>query len=232
MTLEDELTSALIDGYQRTGEEMGYWGTRFLQAVRRNGGLATAKRMLKPRNANQRAGLDKLIEANRPDLTLEAIILQARFQPLFTRQELEIAQERLDEYGKAIEIYQATRENLYPDELQPGQKYKEGAKKLIRVNAYERNPKAREACIQAHGCRCAVCGFSFERKYGELGTGFIHVHHLKPIALTDGTYKLDAIKDLRPVCPNCHAMLHRQDPVLSIEELRDVIQRASNDIPQ
>ena len=80
MNLEDQLTAALTDGYQRSGDEVGYWGTRFIQAVRRNGGLATAKRMLKPRNAGQRKGLDALLEANRPDLTLEAIILQPAFR--------------------------------------------------------------------------------------------------------------------------------------------------------
>jgi hypothetical protein len=94
MQSDDELTNALIDGYKRAGQEVGYWGTRFLQAVRRNGGLATAKRMLKPRNANQRAGLDALLKANRPDLTLEAIILHPRFQNYFTDNELAIARSR------------------------------------------------------------------------------------------------------------------------------------------
>ena len=51
MTLAEELTSALLDGYQRAGDEVGYWGTRFLQALRRSGGLATAKRMLSRRSA-------------------------------------------------------------------------------------------------------------------------------------------------------------------------------------
>lgn len=228
MSLEDELTNALInEGYRRAGEEAGYWGTRFLQAVRRNGGLATAKRMLKPRNASQRAGLDKLIEAGRPDLTLEAIILQDKFRRLFTREELAIARERLGEYGRAIEIYQASYENLFPDELKPGQKYVEGARKQVRVNSYERNPRARKECIKAHGSNCAVCGFNFELKYGELGKGFIHTHHLKPLALTDGEYELDPVEDLRPVCPNCHAMLHRPDRMLSIEELQGILQAIS-----
>ena len=220
MLLEDELTEAFIDGYQLAGSEVGYWGRRFLQAVKRNGGLATAKRMLLPRNEGQRKGLDALLEANRPELTVEAIILQPKFQSLFTAAELTAATERLGEYGKMIAILAAERKRLYPDELEPGQKYAEGAKKQIRVNAYERNPKARAACLKHYGHGCTVCGFNFESKYGTLGKEFIHLHHLKPLALTDGEYKLDAIADLRPVCPNCHAMLHRGEVVLSIEELR------------
>lgn len=227
MSLEDELTTAFIDGYQVAGKEVGYWGRRFLQAVKRKGGLATAKRMLLPRNEGQRKGLDALLEANRPELTVEAIVLQPRFQSLFTAGELAAAKERLGQYGHTITTLVAERQRLYPDELEPGQKYAEGAKKQIRVNAYERNAKARTACLRHHGYDCVVCGFNFEARYGALGREFIHVHHLKPLALTDGEYKLDAVADLRPVCPNCHAMLHHGATVLSIEELRTRLGAAS-----
>ncbi len=96
----------------------------------------------------------------------------------------------------------------------------EGAKKSIVVNAYERNPKAREECLQHYGTDCAVCGFNFGEAFGELGEGFIHVHHLTPLSSIGESYDVNPIQDLRPVCPNCHAMLHRKkDAVLSIEEL-------------
>lgn len=220
MSLEDELTLALISTYQRAGEEVGYWGIRFLQAVRRNGGLATARRMLKPRTLGQRAGLDALLQANRPDLTLEAIVLQSKFQSLFTINEMKIAAERLGEYGEKINVHRSFQERLFPDELELGQKYFAGARKQVRVNAYERDPRARKKCLEYYGFDCVVCGFSFEKKYGEIGRNFIHVHHLKPLALTDGEYELNPVEDLRPVCPNCHAMLHRAENVLSIEELQ------------
>jgi 5-methylcytosine-specific restriction enzyme A len=219
MSLDEELTAAFIEGYQVAGREVGYWGRRFLQAVKRNGGLATAKRMLLPRNQGQRKGLDALLEANRPELTVEAIVLQPKFRTLFTASELSVAQERLGEYGNAIAAHIATRQRLFPDELEPGKKYVEGAKKQVRVNAYERDPKARKACLKHHGYDCVVCGVNFQSRYGDLGKEFIHVHHLKPLCLTDGEYVLDAITDLRPVCPNCHAMLHRGETLLSIEEL-------------
>jgi len=219
MSLEDDLTDALVVGYQRSGDEVGYWGRRYIQAVRRNGGLATAKRMLKPRSTGQRTGLDALLEAERPDLTLEAIILQPPFRDLFTDEERAVAAERLGEYGKTIAVIRASRERLFPDELEPGHKYVEGARKTVRVNAYERNRTARTACINHYGTVCKVCGFDFEATYGCVGKGFIHVHHLNPLALTDGEYKLDPVADLRPVCPNCHAMLHRPEKLLSITEL-------------
>lgn len=223
MSLEDELTVALLDGYQRAGDDVGYWGHRFRQAVRNKGGLSTAKRMMKPRNSGQRKGLDALLDAGRPDLTVEAIILQPKFRDLFTTAELSVASERLGEYGKTIAANRATRDRLFPNELEPGIKYVEGARKQVRVNAYERDPEARKACIKVYGFDCSVCGFNFESRYGALGKDFVHVHHLKPLALTNGEYELDPVSDLRPVCPNCHAMLHRRENVLSIEELRTIL---------
>lgn len=223
MGLEDDLTAALIDGYQRAGKEVGYWGRRFLQAVRRNGGLATAKRMMAPRNSGERTGLGALLDAGRPDLTVEAIILQPKYRGLFAKAELSTAAERLGEYGKIAASRHAARERLFPDELEPGQKYVEGTRKQVRVNAYERDPRARKACLTAHGLNCAACGLNFETRYGALGTGFIHVHHLKPLALMDGEYELDPVADMRPVCPNCHAMLHRPEKTLSVEELRAIL---------
>ena len=99
----------------------------------------------------------------------------------------------------------------------------EGATSRVFVNAYERNPAAREACIQRHGVRCAVCGFDFGAVYGDLGKGFIHVHHLVPLAAVKREYVVDPDADLRPVCPNCHAMLHRHSTVLSIDELNALL---------
>ena len=106
--------------------------------------------------------------------------------------------------------------------------YPEGASKKIIVNAYERNPKARAECIKIHGTRCAVCDFDFGKFYGSHGEGFIHVHHLKSLSKIDGSYKVNPKTDLRPVCPNCHAMLHRNKEALSIEQLKELIQKASN----
>jgi 5-methylcytosine-specific restriction protein A len=233
MDLQDELTNALEDGYKRAGDEVGYWGRRFLQAVRRNGGLVTAKRMLRRTSTTaspRTMGLDALLKANRPDLTVEAIVLRDQFRTLFTPDELKVAEERLGEYGKQAARHVADKERLYPDELEPGQKYMEGARRQIRVNAYERNRRARQDCLKHHGLRCAVCDLLFEQVYGELGKGFIHVHHLRPLALCDAAYRLDAVEDLRPVCPNCHAMLHYSDKVLSIEELKAVMSRHSQPV--
>ncbi len=104
-----------------------------------------------------------------------------------------------------------------PEELP---KYSAGHSTRIEVNKYERDKKAREACISYYGYDCVVCGFNFEQTYGSLGESYIHVHHLIPVSTLRGRYELDPIHDLRPVCPNCHAMLHREDPPITIQQLR------------
>ena len=220
MSVESRLSEELYDAYQRAGKEVGYWAHRYREALRRNGGVATARRMLRPLSTGQRKGLDALLEANRADLTLESIVLKPEFRDLFTEVELTVAAQRLEGYVKVAAKHRKMRDRLYPDELDPGRKYQEGARKQVKVNAYERSPKARKECLAYHGYDCSVCGINFKLRYGSIGKDFIHVHHLKPLALVDCEYQLDPVNDLSPVCPNCHAMLHRPDDLLSVEELR------------
>ena len=96
----------------------------------------------------------------------------------------------------------------------------EGASKEIIAKFYERNPGAREKCLVHWGFDCCICGFNFE-VYGSLGKDYIHVHHIVPISSYDNEHPIDPVKDLCPVCPNCHVMLHRKSPPYTIEELRD-----------
>jgi hypothetical protein len=103
----------------------------------------------------------------------------------------------------------------YPDELPDEGDYVEGHARQVLINAFERSQQARDACISHYGYVCQACMFDFASKYGELGRGFIHVHHRVPVASVGMAYRIDAIADLVPVCPNCHAMLHRREPPLS-----------------
>lgn len=73
------------------------------------------------------------------------------------------------------------------------------------MNWYERDRNARDACIQYYGPRCKVCALDFEERYGEIGKGFIHVHHTVPLSELGEKYTVDPIADLVPVCPSCNA---------------------------
>jgi hypothetical protein len=111
-----------------------------------------------------------------------------------------------------------------PEEVPSPARFVEGAVRRVFVNAYERSPTARRACIAHHGTDCAACGFNFVQVYGPMGEGFIHVHHLRDLATIGEEYEVDPVADLRPVCPNCHAMLHTRTPAMSVEELRRIVE--------
>jgi predicted HNH restriction endonuclease len=118
--------------------------------------------------------------------------------------------------------------NVFPDEIdvEEVQSLPEGAAFKRLVNAYERNPLARQQCIKKYGAECYVCGFSFGATYGAVMDGFIHVHHLRPLSEVGKEYKINPIADLRPVCPNCHAVIHhRVDQPYSIEDVRALLRR-------
>ena len=97
---------------------------------------------------------------------------------------------------------------VYPDDVNINLPLYEGVKQSVYVNKYERNQQARNICIEHHGTICSICGFDFGKVYGENFKDKIHVHHIVPISKIAAKYELDPIKDLIPVCPNCHLILH------------------------
>ncbi len=99
----------------------------------------------------------------------------------------------------------------------------EGAKIQIVVNKYERSPANRAACISYYGPICQVCSFDFGSFYGQIGQDYIEVHHRVPVSSMGGAYRVDPVTDLVPVCGNCHAMMHRKNPPLSVEELKALL---------
>jgi len=157
-------------------------------------------------------GNDKALKFVRPGILDDQTLRGVR---RLTRQSSDLLDTLIDDQTDGAE-------NDFPDELPPGT-YPEGMPRRVTVNAYERNPIARRACIARHGTRCYVCTLDFAERYGEIGHGFIHVHHLKRIAEVGREYIIDPVKDLLPVCPNCHAMLHRREPLLTIDELKAML---------
>ncbi len=124
-----------------------------------------------------------------------------------------------DQGFRIVNKNESAEPNLFPDEIKREATYVEGAAVQITVNRYERDQKARQAALEWHGYQCKVCGIDMTKVYGEIAKGFIHVHHLVPLSEIKEDYRVDPKTDLIPVCPNCHAMLHRQDPPLTPEAL-------------
>lgn len=110
-----------------------------------------------------------------------------------------------------------------PEEVDLSAPYLEGAVRQVTINAYERDREARAACIAYYGPTRAVCGFDFGAVYGPIAAGFIHVHHLKPLSEIGVQYKVDPVADLRPICPNCHAVIHLGGSCRRIEEVKQAM---------
>lgn len=98
----------------------------------------------------------------------------------------------------------------------------EGEMKPVTLTKYERNKKAREACLEANGTACKICGIDFGTFYGPAFAGKIEVHHIVPISEIGENYQIDPVNDLIPVCPNCHMILHsKPDGCYTPEEIKD-----------
>ena len=110
---------------------------------------------------------------------------------------------------------------LMPGEMLPEKtQLSEGAVYHVTVTAHERNPEARKRCLAHYGTSCVVCGLDFKARYGPVAEGFIHVHHIRTLSEIGKEYTVDPIKDLRPVCPNCHSVIHLKAPPYTIGELK------------
>jgi 5-methylcytosine-specific restriction protein A len=107
----------------------------------------------------------------------------------------------------------------------------EGKKYDIILSTHERKPEAREQCInyfreKIGNLYCIICKFDFEKTYGTIGKNYIHIHHINPLSSVDSEREVNPKKDLVPVCPNCHAMLHKKSPPFSVEDLKIIMKIA------
>ena len=90
--------------------------------------------------------------------------------------------------------------------------YSEGQKEIAQEQRYERNPINRKLCLLHKGYKCCVCGFDFEKEFGEIGKSFIEVHHSLPVSQMGENHVVDPLKELYPLCSNCHTMIHKKSP--------------------
>ncbi|MEO7067397.1 MAG: HNH endonuclease [Rhodanobacter sp.] len=97
----------------------------------------------------------------------------------------------------------------------------EGAVARIEVNRYERDRRNRAAALAIHGFSCNACGVKLSDIYGEIALDFIEVHHITPVSQMGANYHVNPATDLVPLCPNCHAIVHRSSQALTVKELKE-----------
>ena len=151
-----------------------------------------------------------------------------------------VRQDRLDNFGGVegyLEHIRGGKGGSYPNSYQkskvseptPEDEYLEGKRLTSERSYFRRNPKLIKQAKEYYGYSCQVCGFRFSDKYGKLGSNYIECHHLNPLSERPDAEKRisTSIEDVRVVCSNCHRMLHRSRPALTIDELKNAIRGAS-----
>jgi predicted HNH restriction endonuclease len=117
-----------------------------------------------------------------------------------------------------------------PDLQEVEQSRTEGGKKVVISLRSERDGRLRSQALMLHGTTCFGCEFNFKKVYGDLGEGFIEIHHLQLLSGNLAQVITDPRTDLIPLCSNCHRMVHRKKGyVLSLAELKAVINLQSSD---
>jgi predicted HNH restriction endonuclease len=99
----------------------------------------------------------------------------------------------------------------------------EGKKYTSEATFRKRNRSLIDAKKSSSDYRCEVCGMKFEEVYGKIGREYIIAHHKNPIGGRRGSSKT-TMGEIALVCSNCHDMLHRKNPPMSIDELRNQLQ--------
>lgn len=199
----------------------------FRRMVTDLGGKETADRLLASRNPS--SGFTELFLRGKENLKLsvEYLVLQDPWRSLFSPEQLEVARHRLREVDCELPPEDSAKVQAdwsFPEELSEGQQFIEGAGRQVVVNAYERSSAARMRCIAHYGATCVICGFDFGRVYGRIAEGYIHVHHIVPLSAIRGRYEVDPIADLRPVCANCHSVIHLGGETRSIDEVKALVE--------
>lgn len=145
------------------------------------------------------------------EIRLDSNVFSTRIRYIETKQQ-----------QKILDSILVDQNNEFQDEIE--EDYFEGGRQSVYVNRYERDQKAREACIRKFGAVCYICGFDFCKVYGNFAKNVIHVHHKIPLSEIGKKYKVDPVRDLIPLCPNCHTAIHLKNAP-DIEELNCKFQK-------
>ena len=105
---------------------------------------------------------------------------------------------------------------------------REGKPLYVLHKRIERNSaiskKKKNNALKENKLKCEVCGFDFYKVYGDRGHGYIECHHKKPLSELRGETDVK-LKDLSLLCANCHRIIHRKKPYISVSELKGIYRR-------
>lgn len=145
-----------------------------------------------------------------------------QFKNIFSKYASQVLNEEKNKYYKSSAI-NISEIRIEDEELT----FKEGKEKFIQHRSKERDSRvgklAKKKRLEEKGeLRCDVCNFSFFKTYGTIGEGYIEAHHTVPISEINDERETK-IEEIALVCSNCHRMLHIGKKLLSIDELKNMM---------
>lgn len=146
----------------------------------------------------------------------------AGFDGIATAEELDLVRPWASRFLAAV-LAIAPLETQQTAKSKSAEGFEEGTASVTRTIRYERDRRNRAAAIAIHGTACLACGVELGVRYGMVAEGFIEVHHVVPVASMEAGYRVNPVQDLVPLCPNCHAVAHRQDPPLTVDEIKGLL---------
>ena len=245
-----KIADALVGGWRETGDCWGLGRLALYEVEDSSDGVRLALRVsLKGMPAETRARIQELIDEGAglsPDGCIATLrswelakggctandavdLLDAAWRTLVVPYERELVDELIEgdvkDEGDADAGAGVPESPSTPEDEQDDVLLTEGAERAVVSDRFERSKKARALCIAAHGTVCMVCGMDFGEMYGPEFAGTIDVHHRVPLSEIRKDYVVDPVRDLVPVCPNCHRALHSKPGggVYTVEELRSLL---------
>jgi predicted HNH restriction endonuclease len=106
---------------------------------------------------------------------------------------------------------------------------REGKLTQVLVNSYERDSSIRRKAERIHGRTCIGCSINFSEVYGSDIKEIIHYHHTRPLSEVKIEEEKDIVKDVVPLCPNCHSVVHSTMKLMTIKELQKRVEKAKKD---
>ncbi len=126
------------------------------------------------------------------------------------------------EFMQAFGLLRVGKWDRRPRNYTDQKTFEEGQRQVTEITITVRNPQLVKAAKAHYGYRCQVCGFNFEEQYGEIGKGFIEVHHLAAMSARQGQ-SVTSVSDVRVLCANCHRMIYRKPTPLALDELKRML---------
>ena len=201
------------------------WRSETIEALKSLGGTAHLNAIL---NEIKRRGNLDLSNAKTPDRTLSKVLQENCAETGYSKSNIFYSVYGIDKRKGVWGLTDVFMDKANIDLTLNDEEFSEGKKYVREHVCRERNRKlvneAKKRFKENNNGElyCEVCGFSFTDKYGELGKDFIEVHHTKPISeMEEG--ECTKLEDVVIVCSNCHSMIHRRKPWLSMNELKEIL---------